>query len=132
MSKIKSKDTKPELVLRKALYNKGIRYRKNFNKLPGSPDVVIMKYHIAIFVDGEFWHGYNWEDRKKDIHTNREYWISKIEKTMKRDLSNDEKLRQLGWIPIHFWENQIYCCLNDCINIICDFITYQTDGQYNE
>lgn len=128
MSRIKSKDTKPELILRKALYAKGIRYRKNYRNLPGTPDIVITKYQIVIFVDGLFWHGYNWEDRKKKLSKNRDYWIRKIENNMRRDAENDKALSQLGWITIHFWENEIIDDLDYCISIIENFIDYQQQG----
>lgn len=125
MSRIKSKDTKPELLLRKALFANGIRYRKNYRKLPGTPDIAITKYQIAIFVDGEFWHGYNWEERKGKLHNNKQYWINKIENNMKRDIKNDALLRQLGWIPVHFWEKEINTNIFTCLETINDFIDYQ-------
>lgn len=82
MSHIKGKDTSIEVILRKALWHKGIRYRKNYKKLPGTPDIAITKYRIAIFCDSEFFHGYNWEVKKQKLGHNREYWIKKIERNM--------------------------------------------------
>ena len=80
--------SKVEDVLAHALWAKGIRYRRNYKALPGKPDIAITKYKIAIFVDGEFWHGFNWKEKKKRIKRNREYWIPKIERTKLRKLSN--------------------------------------------
>lgn len=87
MSAIKSKDTKEEVLLAKALWHKGYRYRKNDKKVFGNPDLTFKKLKIAIFVDGEFFHGHNWEERKTKIKSNRDYWIPKIEKNIQRDKS---------------------------------------------
>lgn len=83
MQAIRGKDTTIEMMLRKKLWEKGYRYRKNYNKIVGKPDIVFPKYKIAIFCDSTFWHGYNWEEKKKRIGTNREYWIKKIEATLR-------------------------------------------------
>lgn len=107
MSKIRSKNTKPELVLRKLLWNSGIRYRIYFSKLPGSPDIVITKFRIAIFVDGEFWHGYLWEEKKQKIKSNKDYWIPKIEKNMVRDSNTNAHLEYLGYRVLRFWQTEI-------------------------
>ena len=89
MSHIRSKDTKIERILRNALWHKGYRYRKNYKQLPGSPDIAITKYKIAIFCDSEFFHGYNWEIKKQKLGQNKEYWIKKIERNMARDRESD-------------------------------------------
>lgn len=107
MSKVKLKGGNAEILFAKALWHHGFRYRKNDRRLPGSPDIAILKHRIAIFVDGEFWHGKDWETRKERLQRNREYWISKIEENMARDLRNDQLLLQVGWTPIHFWEKDI-------------------------
>ncbi len=114
MKKIHSTDTKAEIALRKALWANGIRYRKNYAKLPGKPDIAIVKNKIAIFVDGEFWHGYNWEEKKQRIKPNRSYWIPKIDKTIKRDKENNEKIRKIGWTVLRFWEHEIKKDLEKC------------------
>ena len=90
MQHIKSKDTTIEVALRRALWKKGYRYRKNYKKLPGKPDIVLTKYKIAIFCDSEFFHGKDWKIKKSKLlnSKNSEYWISKIEKNMKRDRLN--------------------------------------------
>lgn len=118
MARIKGLNTKPEIKLRKELWRLGIRYRVNYKKLPGSPDVVILKRKLAIFVDGEFWHGYNWELKKSKLKANRNYWIPKIERNMQRDLENNLKLVGLGFIVLRFWEHEIYHDLKKCINTI--------------
>ena len=118
MSPIKGKDTSIEIVLRKALWHKGYRYRKNYRKLPGSPDIVITKYKIAIFCDSEFFHGYDWEGKTQKLGHNREYWIKKIERNMARDKVNDSKLIAEGWIPVHFWGHEILKNTGNCINVI--------------
>ena len=124
MSRIKSKNTKIEIILRKALWHKGIRYRKNYKLLPGTPDIAITKYNIAIFCDGEFWHGKDWDIKKEHILSNREYWIPKIERNMQRDNKIDSQLERLGWTVIRFWgidiEKNLYSCVEAVEEIIFD------------
>ena len=118
MSKIKSRNTKPEILLRKTLWSQRIRYRINNSKIIGKPDIVLSKYKIAVFVDGEFWHGFKWAEKKRKIKANREYWIIKIEKNIKRDKLNTQKLKDNGWIVLRFWEHEIFSDLNNCVNKI--------------
>lgn len=118
MKKIKSTETKPEIMLRKALWARGYRYRKNINHLPGKPDIVLTKYKIAIFVDGEFWHGYNWPEKKKRIKANETYWIKKIERNIERDKQNTAELAKAGYLVIRFWEHQILKGIDNCIKEI--------------
>ena len=122
MSKIKLKGGKAETILAKALWQQGYRYRKNGKRLPGSPDIAILKHHIAVFVDGEFWHGKDWETRKERLKRNREYWIEKIEENMARDLRNDQLLIQAEWTPIHFWEKDVLRNLPICVAEVEDVI----------
>lgn len=117
MSKIRSTGTKAEVLLAKALWHKGIRYYKNYKKLPGKPDIVISKYKVVIFIDGEFWHGKSWEKIKsgKMIHSNREYWLKKIAYNMKHDEQVNQELVGSGWVVIRFWSRDVeknceYCC----------------------
>lgn len=107
MANVKLKGGNAETILAKLLWHNDIRYRKNFKKLPGSPDIAITKYKIAVFVDGEFWHGENWEFRKKKLKKNKDYWIEKIEENMARDKRNDLKLIDAGWTVVHFWEKEV-------------------------
>jgi len=91
MSKVKLKRGTAETMLAKALWHKGYRYRLNYKKLPGSPDIVLTSKKIAIFVDGEFWHGYDWENRKQKLKSNRDYWIEKIEENISLKSPNPSK-----------------------------------------
>ena len=100
------------------MWHKGYRYKLNAKTLPGSPDIAILKYRIAVFVDGEFWHGYDWEKRKPKLKRNRDYWIEKIEENMARDARVDKELIVLGWTPIHFWSKETLKKTDDCISAI--------------
>jgi len=137
MSHIKSKDTSIEILLRKALWHEGIRYRKNYKKLPGNPDIAITKYKIAIFCDGEFWHGKAWNEKKENFKTNRDYWVNKIERNINRDNKADKELEKLGWIIFRYWGNEIKKNLVDCVSEIKETIyevknnIYYKD-EYNE
>ena len=125
MSKVKLKGGKAETLLAKALWHQGYHYRKNDKRLPGSPDIAILKYRIAVFVDGEFWHGKDWEARKMRLKRNREYWIEKIEENMARDFRDDQLLMQAGWVPIHFWEKEVINDLSTCVATIEEVILAQ-------
>lgn len=118
MKAIKSKDTKVEILLRKKLWNLGYRYTKNNNKLIGKPDIVLSKYKTAIFCDGSFWHGYDWDNRKHHIKTRPEYWIPKIEKNIQNDIKNTEQLQLSGWTVLRFWDFEIKKELDKCIEKI--------------
>ena len=118
MSKVHLKRGKAETALAKALWHDGYRYRLNDKRLPGSPDIAISKYKIAVFVDGEFWHGYRWTERKEKLKSNREYWIEKIEENQSRDDRNDSILEDMGWTPIHFWEKEVTKNLQMCIRTV--------------
>jgi len=118
MEKIRSNNTSPEIVLQKALRKEGIKFKRNYRKLYGTPDIVLSDKRIAIFVDGEFWHGYHWEEKKKKIKANRAYWIPKIERNIVRDKNNSKKLWQEGWKVIRFWQQQIIKDTPKCIKKI--------------
>ena len=118
MSNIKLKRGVAESMLAKSLWHHGIRYKLNYRALPGSPDIVITKNKIVIFVDGEFWHGQDWENRKQKLKSNREYWIEKIEENIARDKRNDVLLKEAGWTVIHFWEKEVFKNLETCIDSI--------------
>lgn len=122
MSKIRSKETKQEISFRKELWKKGFRYRVNVKKLPGCPDIVINSKKTIVFIDGEFWHGYNWKDKKKKIKTNRKFWIPKIERNMQRDRENNIKLRKLGYKVFRFWEHQIKNNITKCVYKVTEYI----------
>ncbi|WP_262917129.1 very short patch repair endonuclease [Subsaxibacter sp. CAU 1640] len=122
MSKIRGKNTKPEMLFRKALWRKHVRYRVDSKKLPGRPDVSIEKYKLAIFIDGEFWHGYNWDERKDLIKSNRKFWIPKIERNMQRDRQVNRQLAEMGYTVFRFWDHEIKRDLDKCINDVLVFI----------
>ena len=120
MKSIKSKDTEIERILRKALRDKGYGYRKNYKALPGKPDIVLTKYKIAIFCDGEFFHGKDWEVLKPKLENsnNSEYWISKISRNKERDDEVNKKLLFMGWTVIRFWGNDIKKHTDECVKVI--------------
>lgn len=116
MSKIRAKNSKPELIFRRALWQENIRYRTHVKTLSGKPDIAIKKYRLAIFVDGSFWHGYQWEKSKARIKSNREFWIPKIERNMQRDQKNRQILESAGYTVMRFWEHEIGQNLKACVN----------------
>lgn len=120
MSKIHGKDTSIELALRKELWRRGYRYRKNLKSLPGSPDIALTKYKIAIFCDSEFFHGKDWDVLKGKLQNgkNPDYWIKKIERNIERDQEKDQKLIAEGWTVIHFWGKEILKNTDECIKVI--------------
>ena len=117
MSHVKTKRNSAEVMIAKSLWHRGYRYRLNYKALPGSPDIALTKYRIAIFIDGEFWHGKDFEQRKNKLN-NKDYWIEKIQENIDRDLRNDKLLRQMDWYPIHFWSNDVIKYCNQCIDEI--------------
>ena len=127
MRAIRSKDTTIELALRKALWKQGVHYRKNYKGLIGKPDIVITKYRIAVFCDSDFWHGYDWENRKSRIKSNQEYWIPKIERNMKRDQEVTSALVEQGWIVLRFWEHDIRKNMEDCLNDVLEAVTIRKE-----
>ena len=109
----KSTGTKPELLLAKAMWRLGLRYRKNNKTVFGKPDFSFKKYKVAVFVDGEFWHGKDWERRKNDIKSNREFWLAKIERNMRRDAEVTGRLKEEGWTVFRFWDRELAKNPND-------------------
>lgn len=120
MSNIHSKDTKIECILRKELWKRGYRYRKNVKDLPGKPDIVIMKYKILIFCDGEFFHGKDWEILKPRLEksNNSEYWVKKINRNRQRDDEINKRLLFEGWTVMRFWGKDIKNNLDECMQVI--------------
>jgi DNA mismatch endonuclease Vsr len=107
MQKVRTANTKPEVAFRKALWHVGLRYRRNFKGAPGRPDIAFVRWKIAIFIDGDFWHGHDWENKRKAIKSNRDYWIPKIERNMQRDREVDALLDAAGWHSLRIWEHEI-------------------------
>ena len=120
MQHIKAKDTKIEIILRKALWKKGYRYRKNYNKLLGKPDIVLPKYNIVIFCYGEFFHGKDWELLKNKLKksNNGEFWIKKISRNRERDDEINKRLSFEGWTVLRFWGEDIKKHTDECVKII--------------
>lgn len=120
MSRIRVKDTSIEVVLRKALWHRGFRYRKNYKGLPGRPDIVLTKYRIAIFCDSEFFHGKDWQILKPRLEKgkNPDYWVKKIERNIQRDEEKDQQLNFMGWTVIHFWGKDILKDTEQCVRVI--------------
>lgn len=135
MKSIRSKDTSIEIQLRKALWQKGYRYRKNYKILPGTPDIALTKYKIAVFCDGDFFHGKDWCQVLKprlEKGSNSEYWIKKIERNMERDSKNDKSLLFLGWTVIHFWGSEIHNNIVECVKVIEESIFDNTIHSSND
>ena len=118
MQAVKSKGSKIEIILAKALWKKGYRYRKNDKTVFGKPDLTIKKHKIAIFCDSEFWHGKDWEIRKKDHKTNKDFWYKKIERNIARDKEVNAELLKTGWTILRFWGKEIEKDLVNCVNKI--------------
>ena len=118
MQAIKCKDTKIEVLLRKELWSRGIRYRKNAKDVVGKPDIVFKGKKVAVFCDSEFWHGYNWETKKEEIKSHQDFWIPKIEKNIQRDIEVNQKLQSEGWLVIRFWGKEIKKDVSACADLV--------------
>lgn len=120
MSHIRGKDTSIEIKLRKALWAKGYRYRKNHPLLPGKPDIVLTKQRIVIFCDSEFFHGKDWDVLKPALEkgNNPDFWVRKIQRNMERDAETDKRLLAADWTVIHFWGRDIMKNTDECIRVI--------------
>jgi DNA mismatch endonuclease (patch repair protein) len=122
MARIKANGNKPESILRKTLWNLGFRYRKNVKQLPGKPDIVFRKYKLVIFIDGEFWHGYQWDTKKDKLKTNRGFWIPKIERNMQRDAEITAFYEQTNWQELRFWEHEVKKETGSCVTRILNYL----------
>lgn len=118
MRQVKNKDSAIELALRKELWSRGLHYRKNVNSIFGKPDIAFIGKKIAVFCDSEFWHGYNWEERKKDFKSHQEFWIPKIERNIARDREVTAKLESEGWKVFRFWGKEIKKNVSSCADVI--------------
>ena len=127
MQAIKSKDTRIEHLLRDALWSRGYHYRKNVKTIFGHPDIAFVGKKIAVFCDSEFWHGFEWENRRDDIKSNRDYWIPKIEGNMLRDKKVNNYLINQGWVVLRYWGNDIKCDSEKC----ADEIIRVMEGNYD-
>jgi len=123
MLAIRSNNTKPEILLRKALWHKGLRFRVHYRLLPGKPDIVFTKAKIAVFCDGDYWHGHNWAIRglpslEAELAGYSDYWRNKILGNMKRDAENTNKLESEGWTVLRFWESDIKRDSLHCADVV--------------
>jgi len=123
MSAIPSKGTRPEIALRKALWHKNLRYRVNYKKLPGKPDIVFTKQMVAVFCDGDYWHGHNWAVRglsslEEELNGYSEYWRAKILRNIERDEENNKALKAMGWTVLRIWESDIKSDLDGCVKVV--------------
>ena len=134
MSAIRSKDTSIEVVLRKALWHHGYRYRKNYAALPGKPDIAITKYRIAIFCDSEFFHGKDWDKLKQRLEKSDkgEYWIKKITRNMERDKENEQALRYQDWTVLRFWGNEIKKHTDECVKVVDEAVFDRVVGNHRD
>lgn len=124
MSQIRSKGTKPEILLKKVIWQAGIRYKTSKKPLLGKPDISLKKYKLVIFVDGDFWHGHDWENRKHTIKSNREFWIAKIERNMQRDQEVNQYYQSKGWIVLRFWDFEVKRELGVCLKKVLDQLNF--------
>lgn len=117
MSRIRAKDTKPEVRLRKAFWHCGLRYRKNWRRLPGTPDIALTRQKIAIFVDGDFWHARGHQEHPgEQVASNKEYWQRHLARNVERDKDVNDELTELGWLVLRFWEGDIQKNLAKCVD----------------
>lgn len=124
MSRVRNRDTDIELLVRSELFRRGWRFRKHVSCLPGSPDIVFVRKRIAVFIDGDFWHGYQFPRWKKSLP---DFWIAKIQKNRLRDRRNFAKLRRLGWKVVRLWQHEITGDLSQAIVRIENFLQIQAD-----
>lgn len=118
MKAVKNKGSKIETMLQKELWHRGLRYRKNAKNIYGKPDIVFIGKKVAVFCDSEFFHGYDWKNKNKEIKSNRDFWIPKIEKNMERDRDVTDRLTSEGWTVLRFWGNDIKKNLSRCADEI--------------
>ncbi len=122
MQHIRSKNTKAEVLLRKTLWHRGVRYRKNYRELPGTPDIAITKYRIAVFVDGDFWHARGHEEKPgEQIQTNKPFWSKKLKRNIERDKEVNQALLEMGWLVLRYWDSDVN---KDCGACVEDIIKY--------
>ena len=128
MAAIPSKNTRPELALRKALWHKGYRYRVNVKKLPGKPDIVFSTARVAVFCDGDYWHGHNWAIRglpslEDELAGYSQFWRDKILGNIERDHRVTSELESSGWTVVRIWESDVKADLESCVNKVISAIS---------
>jgi DNA mismatch endonuclease, patch repair protein len=125
------KGTRAEVLLRCALWAKGLRYRLHAKELPGKPDIVFRRQHLAVFVDGDFWHGRDWEKRREKLAkgSNADYWLAKIGYNIERDRKSTELLEDMGWTVLRFWETDLLDDPDIAVREISDALGRLAGGQ---
>lgn len=118
MQRVRNKNSLIEQMLRRELWERGLRYRKNVNSIFGKPDIAFIGKKIAIFVDSEFWHGYDWKNKQREIKSNKKFWIKKIEGNIRRDKEVSATLTTQGWVVLRFWGRDIKKSLTKCADQI--------------
>jgi DNA mismatch endonuclease (patch repair protein) len=129
MSRIRSKDTTPELTIRRLVHGRGLRFRKHKDGLPGRPDLVFAAAKVVVFVDGDFWHGWRfpaWRDKLGD------YWKEKIARNRRRDRRNCQTLRRAGWLVIRIWEHEVKSDAEACVDRIEQAVWVRVNGSFDQ
>ncbi len=126
MSRVRSTETNIEVALRRALFATGLRYRKNYRKVIGCPDIAFVGTKVAIFCDSSFWHGRDMHSLEKRLRTNRVFWLNKINSNIARDRRVNQALNEAGWKVLRFWDEDIEHRLNECVKLICDEVAKRT------
>ena len=127
MRRVRNKDSAIEIALRKELWSRGLRYRKNVKSILGKPDIAFVGKKVAVFCDSEFWHGYDWEERKKDFKSHQEFWIPKIERNIQRDKEVTTQLEADGWVVLRFWGRDIKKSCAACADAIEHALSQQSN-----
>jgi DNA mismatch endonuclease, patch repair protein len=127
MATVRNKNSRAELTLRSVLHHSGVRFRLHVKSLPGRPDLTIAKYRVAVFVDGDFWHGNAWKVRRlnrlEDLFPSRtDWWVAKIRRTVERDLEVTQSLRQQGWTVVRIWESQVLASPKAAADLVLDVL----------
>jgi DNA mismatch endonuclease (patch repair protein) len=132
MAKIRAANTKPELALRKALWHLGLRYRLHYKKVPGKPDIAFPRWRVAVFVDGDFWHGHDWAQKQQKIKKNEAFWKPKIERNMQRDREVNAQLAQQGWHVLRLWEHEVAQDFGASVYRVLRFVQEHAGIQLND
>jgi DNA mismatch endonuclease Vsr len=132
MARVRSSGSRIERALGSAMWSAGIRYRKQYRKVPGRPDFAVPSAKLAIFCDSAFWHGKGWPEVSNAIHTNREFWLPKIERNILRDSEVNKLLAQLGWTVLRFWDEDIIKRPETCLAAVLDFLTITSESRTND
>ena len=131
MQAVKNKDSNIEKKLRQELWARGLRYRKNCPTVFGKPDIAFIGRKIAVFCDSEFWHGYDWENKKNNIKSRRDFWWPKIERNITRDIIVNQVLENAGWKVIRFWSKSMRKDINACVETIMHILLEEKDKKFN-